>query len=118
MNVRLSRALNYLPTSTDGTKSDPGPQELGLGGQERLPGGVRREPEGAHVGVPGFVGQQQGRREVAPKAGLRVADPKQRLVEGSVRIRIQSGPWIWNPIGSRRAKMTHKSRKKFRNFMF
>ncbi len=30
---------------------------------------MRREPEGAHVGVPGFVGQEQGRGEVAPKAG-------------------------------------------------
>ncbi len=45
---------------------------------------MRREPEGAHVCVPGFVRQQQGRGEVAPKAGLRVADPAPRLVDGSV----------------------------------
>ncbi len=45
---------------------------------------MRRQPEGAHVGVPGFVGQQQGRGKVAPKPGLRVADPAPRLVDGSV----------------------------------
>jgi hypothetical protein len=51
----------------------------------------------------------------------RVADPYPGPYSDPDWIRIQSGQWIRirkSGSGSRRAKMTHKSRKKLKNFMF